>query len=65
MYLPATASVEESIARLNELHEAPAPVLTDAAGAANFTNEGGVDSTVRFLFAIEKPKPEPKPNRAL
>lgn len=41
MYLPATASVEESIARLNELHEAPARVLTDAAGAANFTNEGG------------------------
>ena len=52
MYLPATASVEESIARLNELHEAPAPVLTDAAGAANFTNEGGVDSTVRFLHNV-------------
>ncbi|MEZ5199837.1 MAG: hypothetical protein R2742_00445 [Micropruina glycogenica] len=52
MCLPATASVEESIARLNELHEAPAPVLTDAAGAANFTNEGGVDSTVRFLHNV-------------
>lgn len=25
----------------------------------------GADSAVRFLFAIEKPKPEPKPNRAL
>lgn len=29
-----------------ELHE---PVLTGAARAANFTNEGGVDGTIRFL----------------
>jgi rhamnulokinase len=29
-----------------ELHE---PVLSDAARAANFTNEGGVDATIRFL----------------
>ena len=29
--------------------EAPAPILTDAARAANFTNEGGVDGTTRFL----------------
>lgn len=27
-------------------------MLTDAAGAANFTNEGGVDSTVRFLHNV-------------
>lgn len=29
--------------------ELPAPVLTEAARAANFTNERGVDGTVRFL----------------
>ncbi|EOD66061.1 rhamnulokinase [Amycolatopsis vancoresmycina] len=29
--------------------ELPAPVLSDAALAANFTNEGGVDGTIRFL----------------
>ncbi|MEV6824576.1 rhamnulokinase family protein [Amycolatopsis sp. NPDC051102] len=29
--------------------ELPAPVLTDEALAANFTNEGGVDGTIRFL----------------
>lgn len=29
--------------------ELPAPVLTGAARAANFTNEGGVDATTRFL----------------
>ncbi|WP_153392773.1 rhamnulokinase [Ornithinicoccus halotolerans] len=29
--------------------ELPEPVLTDAARRANFTNEGGVDGTVRFL----------------
>lgn len=32
--------------------ELPAPVLTDAARAANFTNEGGVDGTVRFLTNV-------------
>ncbi len=25
------------------------PILTDASRAANFTNEGGVDGTVRYL----------------
>ncbi len=29
--------------------ELPAPVLTDTAWMANFTNEGGVDGTTRFL----------------
>ncbi|MDP3893195.1 FGGY-family carbohydrate kinase, partial [Nocardioides sp.] len=29
--------------------ELDAPVLTEAARAANFTNEGGVDGTIRFL----------------
>lgn len=29
--------------------ELDAPVLTDAARAADFTNEGGVDGTIRFL----------------
>src|SRR4051812_1423027 len=29
--------------------ELPAPVLTEAAREANFTNEGGVDATTRFL----------------
>jgi rhamnulokinase len=29
--------------------ELPEPVLTDAGRAANFTNEGGVDGTVRYL----------------
>jgi len=29
--------------------ELPAPVLTDASRAANFTNEGGVDGRVRYL----------------
>ncbi|WP_307485299.1 rhamnulokinase [Microbacterium trichothecenolyticum] len=29
--------------------ELPAPIVTDAARAANFTNEGGVDGRVRFL----------------
>lgn len=29
--------------------ELPSPVLTDEALAANFTNEGGVDGTIRFL----------------
>ena len=32
--------------------ELPAPVLTDAARAANFTNEGGVDGTTRFLHNV-------------
>jgi rhamnulokinase len=29
--------------------ELPAPVLTEAGRAANFSNEGGVDATVRYL----------------
>jgi rhamnulokinase len=29
--------------------ELPSPVLTSASRAANFTNEGGVDGTIRFL----------------
>jgi rhamnulokinase len=29
--------------------ELPEPILTDAARAANFTNEGGVDGRIRFL----------------
>ena len=29
--------------------ELPAPVLTEASRAANFTNEGGVDGTIRYL----------------
>jgi len=29
--------------------ELPAPIVTDAARTANFTNEGGVDGRVRFL----------------
>ncbi|GAA4265834.1 rhamnulokinase family protein [Frondihabitans peucedani] len=32
--------------------EVEAPIVTDAARAANFTNEGGVDSRVRFLKNI-------------
>lgn len=32
--------------------ELDAPVLTEAARAANFTNEGGVDGTVRFLTNV-------------
>lgn len=32
--------------------ELPAPVITDAAREANFTNEGGVDGTTRFLKNI-------------
>ncbi len=32
--------------------ELPSPVLTDAARSANFTNEGGVDSTIRFLHNV-------------
>src|SRR4051794_29860210 len=29
--------------------ETPAPILSEASRAANFTNEGGVDATTRFL----------------
>jgi rhamnulokinase len=29
--------------------EAPSPILTEASRQANFTNEGGVDGTIRFL----------------
>ena len=29
--------------------ETPAPILTEASRQANFTNEGGVDGTIRFL----------------
>src|SRR5204862_2582632 len=29
--------------------EAPKPILTEASRLANFTNEGGVDGTIRFL----------------
>lgn len=32
--------------------ELDAPVVTDAARAANFTNEGGVDSRIRFLHNV-------------
>lgn len=32
--------------------ELPAPIVTDAARAANFTNEGGVDGRVRFLHNV-------------
>lgn len=32
--------------------ELPAPVLTDQARTANFTNEGGVDGTTRFLHNV-------------
>jgi rhamnulokinase len=32
--------------------ELDAPVITDAAREANFTNEGGVDRTVRFLTNV-------------
>jgi rhamnulokinase len=32
--------------------ELPAPVLTEDARRANFTNEGGVDNTIRFLKNI-------------
>lgn len=32
--------------------ELPAPVLTEAAREANFTNEGGVDGTTRFLTNV-------------
>jgi rhamnulokinase len=32
--------------------ELPAPITTDAARAANFTNEGGADGTIRFLKNI-------------
>lgn len=32
--------------------ELESPVLSDAARAANFTNEGGVDGTVRFLHNV-------------
>ena len=32
--------------------ENPSPVLTDAAREANFTNEGGVDGTTRFLHNV-------------
>lgn len=32
--------------------ELDAPILTDAARAANFTNEGGVDGRVRFLHNV-------------
>lgn len=32
--------------------ELPAPVLTDDARNANFTNEGGVDGTTRFLHNV-------------
>ena len=32
--------------------EVAEPVLTDAARAANFTNEGGVDGTIRFLHNV-------------
>ena len=32
--------------------ELPAPVLTDAAREADFTNEGGVDGTTRFLTNV-------------
>ncbi|KQY56316.1 MULTISPECIES: rhamnulokinase [unclassified Nocardioides] len=32
--------------------ELPAPVLSDAAREANFTNEGGVDGRVRFLTNV-------------
>lgn len=32
--------------------ELSAPIVTDAARAANFTNEGGVDSRVRFLHNV-------------
>lgn len=32
--------------------ETPAPILTDEARAANFTNEGGVDGTTRFLHNV-------------
>ncbi len=32
--------------------ELPAPIVTDAAREANFTNEGGVDGRVRFLHNV-------------
>ncbi|KEP74480.1 carbohydrate kinase, partial [Microbacterium sp. SUBG005] len=32
--------------------ELPTPIVTDAARAANFTNEGGVDGRVRFLHNV-------------
>lgn len=32
--------------------ETPAPILTDAAREAGFTNEGGVDGTTRFLHNV-------------
>lgn len=32
--------------------EIPAPITSDAARAANFTNEGGVDGSIRFLKNI-------------
>lgn len=32
--------------------ELPEPIVTDAARAANFTNEGGVDGRVRFLHNV-------------
>lgn len=32
--------------------ELPAPIVTDAARTANFTNEGGVDGRVRFLHNV-------------
>ena len=32
--------------------ELDAPVLTEEAGLANFTNEGGVDGTIRFLTNV-------------
>ena len=32
--------------------EVPAPILNEASAAANFTNEGGIDGTTRFLKNI-------------
>lgn len=32
--------------------ELPAPILTEAARLANFTNEGGIDGTTRFLHNV-------------
>ena len=51
---PARASPTSPAARgrLVGRRAATQPVLTDAARAANFTNEGGVDGTIRFLHNV-------------